>query len=352
MKTFKCLITLLAFAASTAVWGQQSDGSQKEFDGYFECRAIAENAAQHLLPSQELTGSTCYLLGVNYGIMFRGSGFYDRFEQINLSKLLTGMEDGIKLGEPSNPYGIDQEWAEQFEISPYDMNDHLNGHINKHQAGYEISTATSDSTCYLLGVNYGFMFKGNGFFNDIKEINIAEFISGLNIAMEVGEPEMTHTIDSAWVDNFKVSPYQMNEIFNKYLECRNGYTTELNAKTGEYFLIVNAKREGVKETESGLQYILHSEGTGEKVSPTDTVVVNYKGYLLDGSEFDANENVELIANVVIEGFTEGLGLIGEGGNITLFIPSHMAYGEKGVTNAIEPNSLLVFEIELISIKKN
>lgn len=352
MKTIKCLITILAITASVAAWGQQENGSKEAYPGYFECHTIAERAVEHMLPAKEAVDSTSYLLGVNYGIMFKGNNFFDTFEQVNISRLLTGFETALEIGEPSIPYGYDTEWANHFEISPYEINTHLNEYLEARKTGNAISKETVASTCYLLGVNYGLMLSGNGMFSDFKEVNIMEFLTGISTAMEAGNPEGTSGEDTEWAAKFKISPYLMNSTLNNFIAYRNNYTKELNAQIQEYFFMVNAKRDGVKETESGLQYILHSAGEGEKVVPTDHITVNYAGYFLDGTEFDANENTEFTANQVIQGWTEGLGLIGVGGKITLFIPSHLAYGETGIKSSVEPNAALVFDIELLSIEHN
>jgi FKBP-type peptidyl-prolyl cis-trans isomerase len=119
---------------------------------------------------------------------------------------------------------------------------------------------------------------------------------------------------------------------------------------GAKFLAENAKKEGVKVTESGLQYVLHAEGEGEKVMPQDRVVVNYKGTLIDGTEFDANDGIEFGVSQVIPGWTEGLGLLGKGGKATFYIPSNLAYGERPPRGSnILPNSTLIFEVEVLDI---
>ena len=216
----------------------------------------------------------------------------------------------------------------------------------------EISSATVDSVSYLLGVNYGLMFRGNGFFDEISQVNMADFKKGLKDAMEVGEPSMPYGIDEEWAKKFEVSPYDMNKILNEYLAARREYKLALNEMVGKKFLAENAKKAGVQVTESGLQYILHAEGEGEKVQPEDIVLVNYKGTLIDGTEFDANDSTEFVANQVIKGWTEGLGLLGKGGKVSLFIPSELAYGKNAPRgSAIEPNSTLLFEVELIDIIK-
>lgn len=211
--------------------------------------------------------------------------------------------------------------------------------------------ANIDTVSYLLGVNYGMMFKGNGFFDDMSEVNMEELKKGMEDAFAAGNPEVMYGVDSVWMKKFKVSPYDMNNVLNGYISARQAYKAKFNEKLGEKFLADNkAGNSNVQETESGLQYVLHAEGEGDKVGAQDTVVVNYKGTLINGDEFDANENTEFIANRVIKGWTEGLGLLGKGGKATLYIPSDLAYGPRG-NRGIEPNSTLIFEVEVLDIKK-
>jgi len=127
-----------------------------------------------------------------------------------------------------------------------------------------------------------------------------------------------------------------------------------NKLDGEAFLAENKKKEGVKALPSGLQYKVITEGTGKSPKATDTVTVNYKGTLIDGTEFDSSyrrgQPVSFPVNGVIAGWTEALQLMKEGSKWQLFIPSNLAYGEKGAGNTIGPNAVLIFEVELISIK--
>lgn len=126
-----------------------------------------------------------------------------------------------------------------------------------------------------------------------------------------------------------------------------------NKKAGEDFLKANKSKKGVKTTKSGLQYTITKEGSGKSPKPTDTVKVHYKGSLIDGTEFDSsykrNAPAEFPLNGVIPGWTEGIPLMKTGGKATLFVPSALAYGEAG-RPGIPPNSVLVFDVELLEIK--
>jgi FKBP-type peptidyl-prolyl cis-trans isomerase len=123
---------------------------------------------------------------------------------------------------------------------------------------------------------------------------------------------------------------------------------------GEEFLKENATKEGVKTTSSGLQYKEVRPGTGKSPKATDTVEVHYRGTTLDGKEFDSSyarkETISFPLNRVIPGWTEGLQLMKEGGKTMLYIPSRLAYGERGAGGAIGPNETLIFEVELIKVK--
>ena len=131
---------------------------------------------------------------------------------------------------------------------------------------------------------------------------------------------------------------------------------ELNEKAlkaGEEFLAANAKKDGIKTTESGLQYKIEKEGTGAIPADTSVVRVHYKGTLIDGTEFDSSykrgEPTEFPVNRVIKGWTEALQLMPVGSKWTLYIPSNLAYGPQGARGAIGPNETLIFEVELIDI---
>ena len=134
---------------------------------------------------------------------------------------------------------------------------------------------------------------------------------------------------------------------------RNKAIGEKNKKDGDEYLAKNKKKAGVKTLPSGLQYKVITEGKGKSPKASDTVTVNYAGTLIDGTEFDSSykrgQPVSFPVGGVIKGWTEALQLMKEGSKWQLVIPSDLAYGEQG-RPGIPPNSVLIFEVELISIK--
>jgi FKBP-type peptidyl-prolyl cis-trans isomerase FklB len=129
---------------------------------------------------------------------------------------------------------------------------------------------------------------------------------------------------------------------------------EKNKAEGERFLAENAKEEGVKTLQSGLQYKVIAPGTGKTPKASDSVTTHYKGTLIDGTEFDSSyrrgQPATFPVSGVIPGWTEALQLMKEGARWRIFLPPSLAYGERGVGRDIGPNSTLIFEVELISIQ--
>lgn len=204
-----------------------------------------------------------------------------------------------------------------------------------------------DSVSYLLGINFGSFLKSYDFGS---ELNYSEIVKGMkdfvNAKGNVQDPD--------FIEQFKVDPNEMNNLFNTYLENRRTGVAMANKAKSEKFLAENGKRSGVVTTETGLQYKIIESGSDVKPGPQDTVWVRYRGTLTDGTVFDEVEEdaepVRLMLNRVVPGWTEGLQLIGEGGKIELYIPSNLGYGDAG-NQAIGPNSALIFKVELTKVGK-
>ena len=208
------------------------------------------------------------------------------------------------------------------------------------------SQAEIDSVSYLIGINFGSFIKGNNFAEDLKDLNMAELKKGMaDFLAAEGNP-----YEVEFGKQFKIDLEKMGEILNNYLSKKQAYKAAYNLAKEREFLAANAKKANVDTTASGLQYTIIASGAEEKIAPEDTVWVNYKGTLLDGTVFDENDSTEFVANRVIRGWTEGLGLLGEGGKATFYIPAELAYGSRGNRN-IEPNSTLIFDVEVLKVGK-
>lgn len=194
-----------------------------------------------------------------------------------------------------------------------------------------------DKLSYAWGMALGQQLRAMG----VEKIEKADFDEAVDAAFNGKETKM--------------SPDEANKLIQEYLqELTAKKAAEIRA-VGERFLAENSKKEGVKVTASGLQYIVDKEGEGAQPSAEDEVTVHYTGKLLDGTVFDSSvsrgEPATFPLNRVIPGWTEGVQLMKEGGKYTFFIPSDLAYGPQGVPNAIPPHSTLIFEVELIKVVK-
>ena len=191
-----------------------------------------------------------------------------------------------------------------------------------------------DKLSYALGLSMAQNFKGSG----IQSINADDFADALCAVYEDKEKKMTY-------DEAK----QVVQDFFTELEANAG---AMNEELGKKFLEQNAQQEGVKVTESGLQYLVLKEGNGVKPGPNDAVTVHYTGRLIDGTVFDSSvergEPATFAVGQVIPGWVEGLQLMSEGAAWRLFIPSNLAYGPHG-TGPIQPNSTLIFDVQLIKV---
>jgi FKBP-type peptidyl-prolyl cis-trans isomerase FklB len=199
-----------------------------------------------------------------------------------------------------------------------------------------------DKASYAIG-----MFFGGQIHRQPAEVDTAILIRGLKDAMAAGKMLMTE-------DEMKATLTKLqNDLRKKQLEQAQ-LAKETNKKEGDAFLAANKDKEGVVTLPSGLQYKILTEGTGPKPVATDTVVCNYSGKLINGTEFDSSykrgQPATFPVTGVIKGWTEALQLMAVGSKWQLFIPSDLAYGEPGRGPVIGPNSTLIFEVELMSIQ--
>ncbi len=194
-----------------------------------------------------------------------------------------------------------------------------------------------DKLSYAWGMALGQQLRAMG----VTDINKEDFDEAVHAAFDGKET--------------KLSLEDANKIIQEYLqELTEKKAAEIKA-VGQKFLEENKKNANVKETASGLQYVVEKEGTGAQPSATDEVTVHYTGKLLDGTVFDSSVNrgepATFPLNRVIPGWTEGVQLMKEGAKYTFCIPSDLAYGPQGVPNAIPPHSTLIFDVELIKVVK-
>ncbi len=193
-----------------------------------------------------------------------------------------------------------------------------------------------DSMSYSIGVLDGNFFKSQG----IEKINSAVLAAGFADALK-GKPLFT--------------PEQCDMIVRTAMQKNARNKIKPAVDEGLKFLAENAKKPGVKQTSSGLQYEVITEGTGAKPADTSVVKVHYEGFLLNGKKFDSSrdrgEPTQFPLNQVIRGWTEGVQLMSIGSKYKFYIPYQLAYGEQGSGEMIPGGSLLVFEVELIDIVK-
>lgn len=204
--------------------------------------------------------------------------------------------------------------------------------------------ASLDSEEEKVSYSMGLIF-GQRMLNDVEAIETDTFINGIRDGLEGNDPQLSQEEIRTVLQNFqqKQQEQQMQEMRE---------TADRNLESANQFLAENAEREGVETTDSGLQYEMIEEGSGESPEEGDQVKVHYTGTLSDGTVFDSSrergEPVTFGLGDVIPGWTEGLQLMKEGGRMKLYLPPDLAYGPGG-NRSIGPNEALVFDIELLEV---
>ena len=198
-----------------------------------------------------------------------------------------------------------------------------------------------DKVSYAIGMNIG-----TGLHRQSADVDPAILAQGLKDAFAAGKTLLTEEEARAALTQFQ------NDLRKAQVEKMQKLGEE-NKKAGDAFLADNKTKEGVVALPSGLQYKVLTEGTGSKPATTDSVVCNYRGTLLDNTEFDSSykrgQPVTFLVTSVIKGWTEALQLMPVGSKWQLFVPPDLAYGNRGGPG-IGPNATLVFEVELLSIQ--
>jgi FKBP-type peptidyl-prolyl cis-trans isomerase FklB len=205
---------------------------------------------------------------------------------------------------------------------------------------------------YALGMNTGKRMS-EGLTKQSVPFDPAILVRGLKDALTGAKPLLTEAEAQAVLTEMSKQIHDQQEAKAKLAEEANKKIAEANKKDGDAFLTANKAKEGVVTLPSGLQYKILTAGTGPKPTTSDSVVCNYRGTLIDGTEFDSSykrgEPVTFPVTGVIKGWTEALQLMPVGSKWQLFIPSDLAYGDPG-RPGIAPGSTLVFEVELMSIE--
>src|SRR6476646_6707085 len=204
-------------------------------------------------------------------------------------------------------------------------------------------TTTKQKASYAIGMNLG-----GGLHRQNVDVDSAALVQGLKDTLSGNKTLLTE-------EEARAALMQLQSEMQAKMQAKQTAEGEANKKEGDAFLAANKTKEGVVTLPSGLQYKILKEGSGPKPTPTDSVVCNYKGTLINGTEFDSSykrgEPATFPVTGVIKGWTEALQLMPVGSKWQLFVPADLAYGPRGTPcGPIGPNATLIFEVELISIK--
>jgi len=230
-----------------------------------------------------------------------------------MPKVCKKTSDSLKTFGDKLSYAFGMSMAKQLDRMPADINPNIDGEIN-------------------------------------SELVIAGLLHSVSKSKSLLTDEETQKIMTEFQQKMQAAQMKrMQEAQSKQAEAGKGAL-----EAGKKFLEENKKKEGVVTTASGLQYKVLTAAEGKKPSATDTVEVHYHGTTIDGNVFDSSvqrgEKISFPLNGVIKGWTEGVQLMSVGSKFRFFIPSELAYGERGAGGAIPPNATLIFDVELFSIK--
>lgn len=199
-----------------------------------------------------------------------------------------------------------------------------------------------EKTSYAVGMNVGSAIR-----RDSADLDVNLIVRGLQDALSSATPLLTQ-------DEMRALLTRLQAQLKSRVATQQSEKAARAKSEGDVFLAENKTKEGVVTTASGLQYKILKAGTGAKPAVTDTVVVNYRGTLIDGTEFDnsykAGKPSTLALNRVIKGWSEALQLMPVGSKWQLYVPSDLAYGTRGAGPRIGPNTALIFDVELLSVQ--
>jgi FKBP-type peptidyl-prolyl cis-trans isomerase FkpA len=256
---------------------------------------------------------------------------------LDLAALQRAIRNGMDGGEPLLPQDQAQGVAQALMARAA-------ARAGQGPAGAPVPEVAKDQASFLVGADVGRRLAPIA-----SEIDLAVMMQGLRTSVSGGQPLLGEAEANAVRAAF-------SERIQAKLQAQAEELGRRNAAEGEAFLAKNRLEKGVFTTASGLQYMVLRQGSGPRPGPNDRVRVNYRGTLLDGTEFDSsyarNEPAEFGLDQVIPGWTEGVGLMPVGSKYRFWIPSKIGYGERGTPGGpIGPNATLVFDVELLAITK-
>lgn len=303
------------------------------------CKVIKDCPA----PSKAAADSVSYIAGIQSGSFLRGNGICENASEINFNRI----KDAIKAVENAKGEFNSDEFNSGFEIGPEYFDTVFPEYLTSRRDSAFVATAGQiDTVSYLCGLQFGAMLRFQMGMEEYDEINMGEFREGMDAFFGLS---MEDLYNQAALDSLlKIKPADFGTAIQ-------GYALAKEKHKGAEFINKQARKFGVKHTKSGLTYKIIEKGTGVKPTAEDQVSVFYEGTLIDGTKFDGNmdddEPITFRLDGVIKGWTEGLQLIAEGGEIELYIPSDLAYGDRGAGWQIKGGAALIFKVKLVSVIK-